>query len=281
MKKLAIIVMIAIFTMAIAVPAFGCGGDKGASKDCSATCAGKASCDKQGMSAKECAAKCEAMKKDGMSCPSKPGCVCPSGMGTAIKKTGASNDNRMQIMSAVATPDTKISVNLTGESGCPMMSKSADAKAGDHSCTAAERAKCGIDKKEGASTAKLPNGHPVQTVADAMKCESGSMVAFLAVDKMTCQGCVDHVSKTLGSIDGVCAVDVNLKKASATVVFHNDKVKTDEMITAINKAGYVASMKTECTDDMKALFGDNYKDKCQKSCANTCKGKAGSKNSES
>jgi copper ion binding protein len=278
MKKLAIIVMIAIFAMAIAVPAFGCGGDKTASKECSATSAGKASCDKQGMSAKECAAKCEAMKKDGKSCPSKPGC-CPNGMGTATKAS-TSTDNDVKVVPAVATSDDKISVNLTG-SGCPMMDKSADAKTSDHACTAAERAKCGADKKEGASSAKLPNGHPVQTVAEAMQCENGSMVAFLAVDKMSCQGCVDHISKTLGSMAGVCAIDVNLKKASATVVFHGDKVKTDDMIAAINKAGYVASMKTECTDDMKALFGDNYKEKCQKSCANMCKDKAATKDSES
>jgi copper ion binding protein len=277
MKKLALIVMIAIFAMAIAVPAFGCGGDKTASKDCPATCAGKASCDKQGMTAKECAAKCEAMKKDGKSCPSHPGCVCPNGMGTATK--ASANDN-VTITSAVATSDTKTTVDLTGDSGCPM-GKSADATTSGHTCTAAERAKCGADKKEGASSAKLPNGHPVQTVAEAMKCEGGSMVAFLAVDKMTCQGCVDHVSKTLGSMDGVCAVDVNLRKASATVVFHADKVKTDDMVAAINKAGYVAKMKTECSDDMKAVFGDNYKQKCQKSCANTCRNKADAKDSES
>jgi copper ion binding protein len=279
MKKLALIVMIAIFAMAIAVPAFGCGGDKTASKDCPATCAGKASCDKQNKDAKECAAKCEAMKKDGKSCPSHPGCVCPNGKGTASKASASADDN-VTVTSAVATSNTKTSVNLTGESGCPM-GKSADATKSGHSCTAAERAKCGADKKEGASSAKLPNGHPVQTVAEAMKCEGGSMVAFLAVDKMTCQGCVDHISKTLGSMDGVCAVDVNLKKASATVVFHADKMKADAMVAAINKAGYVATMKTECTDDMKAVFGDNYKEKCQKSCANMCKDKADTKNSES
>jgi copper ion binding protein len=275
MKKLALILMTAIFAMAISAPAFGGACGKTASKDCQKTCAAKASCDKQGKDAKECAAKCEAMKKDGKSCEPKPGC-CPNGKGTTTK--ASANDN-MTVTSAVATSDTKTTVNLTG-AGCPM-GKSADATKSSHSCTAAERAKCGVDKKDGASTAKLPNGHPVQTVAEAMKCEGGSMVAFLAVDKMTCQSCVDHVTKTLGAMDGVCAVDVNLKKASATVVFHADKVKAEAMIMAINKAGYVAAMKTECTDDMKTVFGDNYKEKCQKSCANTCKEKADTKNSES
>jgi copper chaperone CopZ len=219
MKKFALILMIAVFAMAIAIPVFGC--DKSAAKNGQAISASKASCDKQGMDAKECAAKCEAMKADGKSCPSKPGC-CPKGIGTATK--ASANDN-MTITSAVATSDTKTSVNMTGE-GCAM-GKSADATKTGHSCTAAEMAKCGADKKAGASTAKLPNGHPALTVAEAMKCKDGSMVAFLAVDKMTCQGCVDHISKTIGSMDGVCAVDVNLKKASATVVFHADKVKAD------------------------------------------------------
>lgn len=256
MKKLALIVMIAMFAMAIAVPAFGC--DKTASKDC--------------------AAKCETMKKDGKSCPSHPGCVSPNGKSTASKASATTDDN-MTITSAVATSNTKTSMNLTGE-GCAM-GKSADAKKSGHTCTTAEKAKCGADKKEGASSAKLPNGHPVQTVAEALKCKDGSMVAFLAVDKMTCQSCVDHVSKTLGSMDGVCAIDVNLKKASATVVFHADKVKTDDMVAAINKAGYVAKMKTDCSDDMKAVFGDNYSEKAKNSCANLSKDKADAKKSES
>jgi copper ion binding protein len=273
MKKFALILMIAIFAMAIAVPAFGC--DKTAAQNGQTKCAGKASCDKQGKDAKECAAKCEAMKKDGKSCPSMPGC-CPAGKGTTTK---ASTDDNMTVTPAVATSNTKTSVNLTGE-GCAM-GKSADATKTGHSCTAAERAKCGADKKEGASTAKLPNGHPALTVAEAMQCKDGSMVAFLAVDKMTCQSCVDHVSKTLGAMDGVCAVDVNLKKASATVVFHADKVKTDAMVAAINKAGYVANMKTECTDDMKAVFGENCSEQAKKACANMCKEKKDTKNSES
>jgi copper ion binding protein len=262
MKKFALILMIAIFAIAIAVPAFGC--DKTAAKDCQAICAGKASCDKQGKDAKACAAKCEAMKKDGQSTASK---------------ASATTDDNMTVTSAVATSNTKTSVNMTGE-GCAM-GKSADATKSGHTCTAVEKAKCGVDKKEGASSAKLPNGHPVQTVAEALKPEGGSMVAFLAVDKMTCQSCVDHISKIIGSMDGVYAVDVNLKKASTTVVFHADKVKTDDMVAAINKAGYVAKMKTEFNDDMKAVFGDNYSEKSKKSCANLSKDKADTKNSES
>jgi copper ion binding protein len=278
MKKLALVLMIAIFAMSLALPAYGC-GQKTAGKDCSAACTGKATCDKD---KKECKATCDAMKKDGKDCPSKPGCVCPNGKAGASKAAATSNSD-VSIAPAVANSDTKMSVNLTGESGgCPM--SKTGTKPADHACTAAERAKCGADKgaKTGsASSAKLPNGHPVQTVAEAMKCESNPMVVFLSVDKMTCQSCVNHITQVLGTMDGVCAVDVNLKKAAATVVFHSDKVKADDMISAINKAGYLAAMKTECTDDMKAVFGDNYKEKCLKSCVNACQGKQESKQSES
>lgn len=261
MKKLALILTVVIFALSVAVPAYACGGDKSATKDCPKTCAGKATCDKSKCKdKKDCAAKCDGAKAES-------------------KTIGSSNDN-LTVTPAIATSSTKTTVNLTGESGCPL-SKNADTKAGGHSCTAAERAKCGADKKTGASEAKLPNGHPAETVAEAIKCD-GSMVAFMSVDKMTCQGCVDHVTKTLGTMDGVCAIDVNLKKASATVVFHSDKVKTDDMIAAINKAGYVAKMRTDCSEDeMKAVFGDNYKEVCKKSCANTCKDKGTAKKSES
>ncbi len=278
MKKLALVLMIAVFAMSLAVPAYSC-DKKAAGKDCSATCTGKATCDKD---KKDCKAACEAMKKDGKDCASHPGCVCPNGKSTASKADATSSDV-INIMPAIATSDTKISVNLTGETGgCPM-SKSGS-KPADHQCTAAERAKCGVDKGKATGTAgeaKLPNGHAAQTVADAMKCEANPMVVFLSVDKMTCQGCVDHITKVLGAMDGVCAVDVNLKAASASVVFHSDKVKTDDMVSAINKAGYVAAMKTDYSSDMKALFGDNYGEKWEKSCANSSKDKLEAKKSES
>ncbi len=110
-------------------------------------------------------------------------------------------------------------------------------------CTTAEKAACaakgikcsttskGCASMTGVKTAgaKLPNGHPVIAIADAQKCAS-STTAFLSVDKMTCGGCVSHVNKTLGEMDGVCAVDINLEKASATVVYHADKVTTETMI---------------------------------------------------
>jgi len=146
-------------------------------------------------------------------------------------------------------------------------SKSTDAKA---SCSGkAEATKTGADCAKTCTAAKtctgaktteavetMPNGHPMMTVAEAMKCPDAK-IAFMNVNKMMCGSCVEHVTKTLGSIEGVCAVDVNLKNASATVVFHPSQVKTDDMIKAIDKAGYAATMKTECTAEMKAVCGSD------------------------
>jgi copper chaperone CopZ len=149
------------------------------------------------------------------------------------------------------------------------------------SCTAAEKAACaaktgttaGATCQGGAKTttagATLPNGHPDLKVADALQCGT-AMVAFVNVEKMTCGGCVSGVNKAVGSLDGVCAVETSLDKKMSTIVFHPDKVKTEDLMASITKAGFVASMKQDCTEDMKAVFGANYDaTKCAKVCANS------------
>lgn len=162
------------------------------------------------------------------------------------------------------------------------------------SCTAAEKAACaaktgttaGATCTSGAKAttagATLPNGHPDLKVADALQCGT-AMVAFIGVEKMTCAGCVAGVNKAIGSIDGVCAVETSLDKKSSTIVFHPDKVKTDDLIASITKAGFTASMKQDCSDDMKAVFGENFDAaKCAKVCANSAScSKKDTKSSES
>jgi len=157
----------------------------------------------------------------------------------------------------------------------------AKAKMVGATCTGTAKAGASCSKsctgaKTTTSTAQLPNGHPAITVAEALKC-GDAKVAFLNVNKMTCGSCVAHVNKTLGAMEGVCAVDVNLEKASATVVFHPTQVKTDAMIAAINKAGYEASMMTECSEVMKAVCGpDCSPEKCANmaTAGKTCTKKA-------
>lgn len=167
------------------------------------------------------------------------------------------------------------------KSGCTADAKATQASADKSGCTAAEKAACaakGVTCAETAKAdgkkscagmtgvttadAKLPNGHPVVSVTDAQKCGDAT-TAFLTVNKMTCGGCVAHVNKTLGEMDGVCAIDVNLEKASATVVYHAEKVDADKMIAAIQKAGYEASLTEFAKIDKAAL------EACKTKCANT------------
>jgi copper ion binding protein len=159
-------------------------------------------------------------------------------------------------------------------------------------CGPAEQAACaatgkvcpGMQKaKVTSADATLPNGHPVQTVAEAQKCD-GSTTAFLSVQKMTCDNCVGQVTQALTKIDGVCAIDVSLDKAEATVVYHADKVNTDQMTQAITSAGYTASLmsmdqvdKAQLKELCKQLCGDHCTGACKEHCANACTAKAKSK----
>ena len=228
-------------------------------------------------------------------------------------KASASGCSSSKVTTASATSNDKVTaVNVgascskegaaktgtTAGASCTAAEKAAcAAKTGSTagaSCTAAEKAACaaktgttaGATCSSGAKAttagATLPNGHPALKVADALQCGT-AMVAFVNVDKMTCGGCVAGVDKAVGSLDGVCAVETSLDKKTSTIVFHPDKVKTDDLVASITKAGFVATMKTECTEDMKAVFGENFDPaKCAKVCANSAAcTKKDTKNSES
>lgn len=67
--------------------------------------------------------------------------------------------------------------------------------------------------------------------------KENSMKKTLKIEGMMCQHCVAHVTKALQSVDGVTAVDVNLKKKTAVVELAQEI--TDESLTAaILEAGY-------------------------------------------
>lgn len=188
----------------------------------------------------------------------------------------ASCSSKAKVTTADATK-TEAKATMAGSS-CSKSADKANATKAGANCTkgakaSADCAKVCTGAKTTTADATLPNGHPMLSVSDALKCGEAK-VAFMNVNKMTCGSCVSHVNKTVGSMDGVCAVDVNLEKASATIVFHPTKVKADDMVAAINKAGYEASMKTECTEDMKAVFGEDWSsEKCASVCVNMANAK--------
>ena len=62
----------------------------------------------------------------------------------------------------------------------------------------------------------------------------------LSVRGMTCNHCVKHVTKALNGVSGVDrVVEVNLDRGEALV---EGSAVTDELIAAVNKAGYQASL---------------------------------------
>ncbi len=59
----------------------------------------------------------------------------------------------------------------------------------------------------------------------------------LKIEGMMCQHCVAHVTKALQGVEGVCAVEVNLKKKSAVVELSNE-VADETLVNAVVEAGY-------------------------------------------
>lgn len=67
--------------------------------------------------------------------------------------------------------------------------------------------------------------------------EVTEMKKVMKIEGMMCQHCVAHVTKALQSVAGVTAVEVNLKKKTATVELA-DGVTDEALIAAVTEAGY-------------------------------------------
>jgi len=63
----------------------------------------------------------------------------------------------------------------------------------------------------------------------------------LKVDGMTCGHCVQHVTDALKGLKGVKKVAVSLEKGSATVVLDQGGATREELIKAVEEAGYKAA----------------------------------------
>ncbi len=71
--------------------------------------------------------------------------------------------------------------------------------------------------------------------------ESGHIM--LAITGMTCASCQAVIEKTLQRLSGVTSASVNLAIETATVDFDPNTVGPDEIISAVKKAGYCATLK--------------------------------------
>lgn len=62
---------------------------------------------------------------------------------------------------------------------------------------------------------------------------------------MVCAGCQRAVQKALLGVEGVTKADVSLKKQEAVVEYERGTVKLDDLIKAVEEAGFVAKVKTK------------------------------------
>lgn len=85
-------------------------------------------------------------------------------------------------------------------------------------------------------------GYSASPLAESPSPEPAGNLDF-AVEGMTCASCAGVVEKTLAKMDGVDSAVVNLATETATIQFEPAYVGPDEIITAIEGAGYHASVK--------------------------------------
>ncbi len=176
-------------------------------------------------------------------------------------------ENKSTTSTAQASSDTKVSnkkavFNVSGmDSGCC---------AGKVQCalTSAEGVKsCNVNKKTGklevefndeqistenlltavdkcgfkASLANVENLEPAQK-ASSDKNEAITQKAVLNVSGMTCGGCASEVKSALMKVDGVQECKVSWKDGKAEVGFCCDPAKAGDLVKAVNKTGFKASL---------------------------------------
>lgn len=71
--------------------------------------------------------------------------------------------------------------------------------------------------------------------------QSGSSATF-AIEGMTCASCVMRIEKKLKKVEGVGAANVNLATEHGTVIYDPQKVAVPQLVSAIEAAGYKATL---------------------------------------
>lgn len=65
---------------------------------------------------------------------------------------------------------------------------------------------------------------------------------IIKVDGMTCEKCVDSVHGAVVGMDGIQTVSVELPTNQATVSFDDSKTSAEKIASAINDAGFDATV---------------------------------------
>ncbi|MFC4324251.1 heavy metal translocating P-type ATPase [Litchfieldia salsa] len=75
----------------------------------------------------------------------------------------------------------------------------------------------------------------------------------MPITGMTCAACVNRVEKGLNKVEGVIKANVNLANEKAKIEYLPDVTKTDQLIKAVEKAGYEAKLEEESkTENVEA-----------------------------
>lgn len=88
-------------------------------------------------------------------------------------------------------------------------------------------------------------GYGAVRIYTAPRATSARGSITLLLTGMTCASCAAVIEKTLKKLDGVISATVNLATEKAAVGFDPDMVGPDEIISAVEKAGYGASLLVE------------------------------------
>lgn len=75
--------------------------------------------------------------------------------------------------------------------------------------------------------------------------EKAKLNVTMQVNGMTCAGCVSGVESALKKVPGVLKAAVSLEKNEAYVEYQKGKTTPEELVKAVEKAGYKASVKSK------------------------------------
>ncbi len=98
--------------------------------------------------------------------------------------------------------------------------------------------------QDGIVAAVKQAGYGATPLSEAADSGQGGHV-LIALSGMTCSSCSAIVEKSLMKVDGVTSANVNLATETATVNFDPGRVGPNELIAAVQGAGYGATLKVE------------------------------------
>lgn len=94
---------------------------------------------------------------------------------------------------------------------------------------------CGTEKEN----SPLPKNESVQLLENQ---ENSEVSQKLRIEGMTCNSCVNFITKSVSRLKGVSNCEVNLKEESCQVRFDPKQLSIKSIIAVIEKGGYKVSL---------------------------------------